>query len=126
MYDNYLTLSTHCGYFPTVLATFLKLSRLTKHSLRLLSRRTRKYSIPSISLISVGSGQTNRSLFTMFSKCVDFISCSHVFVVYSFCVFPKNSGTVFQVEPTSHFGLWAQRNKTVDTGFVGSNIVYSI
>ena len=126
MYDNYLTLSTYCGYFPTVLATFFRLSRRTRHSLRLLSRRTRRYSIPSISRMSVGSGQTNRSLFTMFSKYVDFILCSRVFVVYSFCVFPKNPSTVFQMEPTCHFGGWAQRNKPVDVGFVGLNIVYSI
>ena len=73
VYDNYTALSMACGYFPTVLATFLRLSRRTKHSLRVFSRRTRRYSMPSISLTSVGLGQTNRSLFTMFSKWVDFI-----------------------------------------------------
>jgi hypothetical protein len=67
LYDNYLTLSIPCGYFPTVLATFLRLSRRTKHSLRVFSRRTRRYSMPSMTLTSVGLGQTNRSLFTMFS-----------------------------------------------------------
>jgi len=126
LYDNYFTLSTHCGYFPTVLATFLKLSFLTRHSLRVLSRSTLMYSMPSISRTSVGSGHTNLSLFTMFSKYVDFILCSRVFVVHSFCVFSKNLSTVFQMEPTCHFGGRAQRNKPVDIGVVGLNIVYSI
>ena len=54
------------------------------------------------------------------------LSTLKIFVVYRFCVFSEDSCAVFQVEAPCHFGRRAQCNKARNTGFIVSNIVYSI